>query len=87
MADARDVGKVKELSVLFSRLKKVSLVVRGVSCAHCEGTVEKGLVELPRVDKVKASHSKNLVEVYYKEGRPDLEAVRRKVAELGYEAG
>ena len=71
--------------MLFSRGKKETLSVRGMSCPHCEQAVEKGVQEMPGINKVKANHEKDRVEIFYKGNVPDLEAVSRKITDLGYE--
>lgn len=71
--------------MLFGKKKVETLAVNGMSCGHCEQTVENGLQGLPGVDKVKADHEGNKVEIFYKGEKPDLEAVRKKIVELGYE--
>ena len=67
--------------------KKVKLAVTGMSCEHCEHTVEKNLAEIERVTKVKADHEKNVVTVHYKGERPSFDEVTLRVKNLGYEAG
>lgn len=69
--------------MLFS--KKETLAVQGMSCSHCEQAVEKGVAGLTGVAKVKADHKKGQVAVFYKGEPPDMEAVKKKVVELGYE--
>ena len=71
--------------MFFSKMKKERLAVQGMSCSHCEQAVEKGLQDLKGVKKVKADHEQNLVEVFYRGELPDLETVRKKIVDLGYE--
>jgi len=71
--------------MLFSRLKKEVLTVTGMSCGHCEQAVVKGVQDLPGVEKAKADHGKNRVEIFYKETAPDMDAVRQRIVDLGYE--
>ena len=66
--------------------KKVQLTVTGMSCGHCEKTVEQGLGTLDQVSGVKADSQKDLVTLKYKGECPSIEDVRAKVADLGYEA-
>ncbi|MBS10891.1 MAG: heavy metal transporter [Gemmatimonadetes bacterium] len=66
--------------------KKVKLEIRGMSCGHCEATVEEGLSTLTEVAKVKADHQLDQVTIRYKGECPSIEAVRSKVNELGFEA-
>ncbi len=70
--------------MLFQK-KKETLDVGGMNCGHCEETVEKGLGGLPGVSKVQADHKKGRVDVFYKGDPPDMEAVKKKVVEMGYE--
>lgn len=66
----------------FGSKKKV-LSVEGMTCHHCEMTVEKALMEIPSVKKAKASHSLKSVEVEYI-GDLDLSQVRDKIEKAGY---
>ena len=66
--------------------KKVKLAVTGMSCEHCEHTVEKNLAEVESVTKVKADHEKNVVTVHYKGERPSIDEVTLRVKNLGYQA-
>jgi copper chaperone len=65
--------------------KKASLAVQGMSCSHCEQSVVQGVQDISGVDRVKANHQKDRVEVFYKNEVPDLQAVREKILALGYE--
>ncbi len=65
--------------------KKERIAVRGMSCGHCEQTVQDGLSGIAGVTKVKASHSKGEVSVYYKGDPPDGDAIRKQIVELGFE--
>ena len=69
--------------MLFS--KREILEVRGMSCAHCEKTVERGLQEVPGVRRAKADHTQDRVKVFFKGEAPDMQAVREKIVDLGYE--
>lgn len=71
--------------MLFSKKEKVALQVNGMSCAHCEQSVEKGLNGFEGIVKVNASADNNSVEIIYKGDQPDLEKVREKIVSLGYE--
>ena len=70
--------------MLFGK-KKETLAVQGMTCAHCEQSMEKGLAEIERVVKVKADADGNVVEVFYKGEAPDMDAVRQKIVALGFE--
>lgn len=58
--------------------------VRGMSCDHCRMAVERELRALPGVEAVKVDLASGKAEVRFA-GAADDEAVRRAVAEAGYE--
>ena len=65
--------------------KKVEVEVKGMSCGHCEKTVEEGLGQLSGVSGVKADHASDRVTIKYKGECPTVEDVKTKMADLGYE--
>jgi copper chaperone len=67
--------------------KKAKLSVSGMSCGHCEQSVEKSLMEMEPVSKVKADHGKDMVTVHYKGDSPSLDETILRVKNLGYEPG
>ena len=69
--------------MLFS--KKETIVVKGMTCSHCEQTVVDSLAGIAGVDRVKANHKRDRVTVYHKGSIPDLQEIKKKVAELGFE--
>jgi len=78
--------KQKEGVVLFRKSKKM-IVVKGMSCSHCERTVENGLNGIEGVVKVKAEFESDSVVVYYKNNEPDMNELSQKIVSLGYELG
>ncbi|MGO9480664.1 MAG: heavy-metal-associated domain-containing protein [Candidatus Kryptoniota bacterium] len=63
--------------------KKKILVVEGMTCHHCEMTVEKALAEIPAVKSAKADHTNKRAEVEYK-GDLDIDQVKDKIEKAGY---
>ncbi|MCL4511046.1 MAG: cation transporter [Bacteroidetes bacterium] len=63
--------------------KKKVLKVDGMTCHHCEMTVEKALLEIDGVKAAKADHTSKSVEVQYKD-ELDLGKVKDKVEKVGY---
>jgi copper chaperone CopZ len=72
--------------MLFGKKKK-TLIVKGMSCSHCEESVEKGLAEIDGIVKVRADSNADLVTIFHKGDEPDMDVVRQKVVALGYESG
>jgi len=63
--------------------KKKTLTVEGMTCHHCEMTVEKALLELGDVKSAKADHVNKHVEIQYK-NELDIEQVKGKIEKAGY---
>jgi copper chaperone len=66
----------------FGNKKKV-LSVEGMTCHHCEMTVEKALLEVDGVKSAKADHNLKSVEVQFKDDL-DLGLVKEKIEKAGY---
>ncbi len=73
--------------MFFSKKKKETLTVTGMTCSHCEQSVEKGIKQIAGVDSVKAHANANTVDIFYKGEIPDLVVVKNKIVELGFEIG
>jgi|DewCreStandDraft_2_1066082.scaffolds.fasta_scaffold00485_14 copper ion binding protein len=58
--------------------------VRGMSCQHCVRAVEEAVRRLPGVERAEARLQPGEVRVTWRD-QPDDDAVRRAVAEAGYE--
>ena len=69
----------------MKRIKK-NFRVRGMTCPSCEGRIEKALTTLPGVEGAKASFSRNIVEVEYRDGVTSEKEIRETIEKAGYEA-
>jgi len=63
--------------------KKKILAVEGMTCHHCEMTVEKVLLGIDGVKSAKASHDMKSVEVQFKDDL-DLGLVKERIEKAGY---
>lgn len=62
------------------------LVVVGMKCPHCEQTVRRALSAIDGVKTVMANHQTGEVSIRYN-GRPEtIQAVRERLAEVGFPA-
>jgi copper chaperone len=61
-----------------------TIKVEGMSCGHCELSVQEELEELDGVRSAKADHEKGTVEVAYEEGRVTDRQFKEAVEEAGY---
>ena len=60
-----------------------TITVEGMSCEHCEQTVEEALQDISGVSDVRADHEAESATI---EGDPDSDAIVRAVEDAGYEA-
>jgi copper chaperone CopZ len=64
---------------------KIKITVKGMTCTHCEASVEKGLSRIEGINKAKADHASGSVII---EGENiDLQALKSKIEALGYKYG
>jgi len=64
--------------------EKTKLIVKGMTCHHCEMTIEISLKEISDVLAVKADAKKNEVQVESK-SKLDFEKIGTIINSLGYE--
>ena len=64
--------------------KKINLKVEGMTCAHCELTIEECLGEIKGIKKVTASFSKGMVTIIYEGEEPSRSDIKRVLKEEGY---
>jgi Cu+-exporting ATPase len=76
-------GKSGELP-MADMIKQQTVKVEGMTCGHCEMTVEKAVKQVPNVKSAKASVKDKTVEITFN-GELDLSAVKAKVEEAGYQ--
>lgn len=65
-------------------LSTLHLRIGGMSCTHCENTIQKGLFALAGVKKVKASYGKGTAEVQYDAGIVTPQRIEKTIDKLGY---
>jgi len=59
--------------------------VTGMTCGGCENAVKRALGRLPGVASVEASHAAEKVTVEFDESQTNLDALKSKIATLGYQ--
>ena len=67
-------------------MKKDTIKVEGMSCAHCEIAVQDAIRKLPGIKKAKADKRKKQAVVTYDENQVTLEQITAAVNATGYEA-
>jgi copper chaperone CopZ len=62
-----------------------TLRVTGMTCGGCENAVKRAVGKMAGVDSVDASHAEQRVTVSFDPGQVSLDAVKAKIAALGYQ--
>lgn len=65
--------------------QKILIKIRGMSCSHCERSVEKALQSVPGVKTARVSLARNTAEVEYDPGRTDSGKMAQAVRDAGYD--
>lgn len=63
---------------------KVVIQVEGMTCRHCEMSVEKAIKNLKGIEKVQASHKEKKVDIEYNNPDLKLEEIYNAIEETGY---
>jgi len=64
-------------------MNRLTLTIEGMTCHHCEMTVEKAVKQLKNILSAKADHQNKTLEIVYT-GELKIEDVKQKVEEAGY---
>lgn len=64
-------------------MNKLTLTVEGMTCHHCEATIERAVKQLKNIVSAKADHVNKTLEIIYT-GELKIEDVKQKVEEAGY---
>lgn len=67
--------------------KTTVLRVEGMTCGHCEMSVQEALDELDGVERAKADRATESVEVTYEEGKVSNDKFKEAIEEVGYTVG
>lgn len=64
-------------------MNKLTITIEGMTCHHCEMTVEKAVKQLKNVVSAKADHVNKTLEIVYT-GELNIDEIKQKVEEVGY---
>ncbi len=64
--------------------KTTVLKVQGMTCGHCEMSVQEALDELDGVERSKADRATESVEVTYEEDKVSNDQFKEAIEEVGY---
>jgi len=63
---------------------EVTYHVEGMTCDHCEQSIQKGVSELPGVQSVEANHEDSTTVVIYDPSKTDSTAIVEAIEKRGY---
>ena len=66
-------------------MKNMKIIVKGMTCSHCEATIENGIRSLEGIESAKADQVSERVDLTGE--HIDLDRIREKVEGLGYKYG
>lgn len=74
------------MSGLFGKKKgeELEIMIEGMSCMHCVGKVDKGLSDVEGVYSVQVDLEGKKAVVRYDPEKTGPEALKKKIADLGY---
>ncbi|PTN08850.1 cation transporter [Mangrovibacterium marinum] len=63
---------------------EVTYHVEGMTCDHCEQSIQKGVAELPGIQSVEANHEDSTTKVIYDPSQTDQKAITQAIEKRGY---
>lgn len=66
--------------------KTVKISTPTVQCDMCKDRIEKNLGEIEGIEKVSVNHQEKFAEVVFDTEKLDIDDVREKIADIGYQA-
>ena len=70
-----------------ANIETVEIAVTGMTCNHCEMTIQKAVKALPGVQDVKASHVDEVAIVCFDKTQTTVDQMKAAIADKGYEPG
>ena len=67
-------------------VEKKSFSVEGMTCGHCQKSVEDGLNSIEGISSTKVNLKKERANIVFDPQAVTLEEVKKKIEELGYKA-
>lgn len=82
-------SSVKNNQVTSSEVEKqvieVSLKVGGMTCDHCEMSIQKGVGELPGIESVLANHEDSTTVVKFDQLKTSEDDIKKAIEKRGYQ--
>lgn len=66
------------------QVTEVSLKVEGMTCDHCEMSIQKGVAELPGIESVLANHEDSTTVVKFDQLKTSEDDIKKAIEKRGY---
>lgn len=73
--------------VTSENLVKAEIAVFGMTCEGCENAIKSNLGDMEGIAEVMASHVDSIAVISYDSTKVNIESIKAKIAETGYETG
>jgi len=77
----------EQKSIDPANIETVEIAVTGMTCNHCEMTIQKAVKALPGVQDVKASHIDEIAVVSFDKTQTTVDEMKAAIADKGFEPG
>lgn len=71
---------------MAKKLERVNLHITGMTCTTCAATIEKGLAEIPGVEKASLNFAAEKASIEYDPSKVNLARIKNTISQLGYGA-
>lgn len=68
----------------MGNINKTNIPIQGMTCQHCQMTIQKGLSSLKGVSSVQVNLKENNADVAYDPDQIELANLKAKIVALGY---
>ena len=64
---------------------EITYKVEGMTCDHCEMSIQKGVSELPGIESVLANHEDSTTVIQFDKSKADEEEIKKAIEKRGYQ--
>lgn len=68
-----------------TQVVEVSLKVEGMTCDHCEMSIQKGVSELPGIESVLANHEDSTTVIKFDQLKTSEDDIKKAIEKRGYQ--
>jgi len=67
-------------------MEAITIIIQGMTCEHCQMTIQKGLESMDGVIKAKVDLRAGKAEIQFNPELTDQQKLKQKIEDLGYKA-